>query len=245
MDLSLTNKIRRGEIDINNQSLFFSILSKGLLRKLYNDLSIRKEPIPHIILNTGDDTLYLSVKGQDQSIEPLQVSNEDYIYSQIPRCIVSPKGINLLPDQLTTPYTRGVFQYEDDDNCISFSAEFRRMPLTMSFDLTYYLDSYKDSLDLMQQLITKLSFIQTYNITYMGQTIICSYKIPENLENEFNINIDGSYSDDKHRKISISLEVETNIPVFNNRSVIQNDHIIKNTSFTIHDSNEQLYPSEI
>lgn len=229
IDTTLTNKIREGEIDINNQSLFFSVVIKGLINKLYKDLKIRDIYIPHFILNTGDDTMYLQVKGQNQAIEPLEVSNEDYVYSQIPRCIVNPKGINLIPDQLTSPYSNGVFQYESEDEVTTFSAEFRRMPFTMSFELKYILDSFNDVLDLTQQIISKLAFIQTYNITYMGQSIVCSYKIQEDIESEYDINIDGSYSDDKHRKVSMSITVESNFPIFNNRSVIQNDHFIRTT----------------
>lgn len=244
MDLTLANKIRRGEIDINNQSHFFSILIKGLLNKLHNDLKIRGIEIPHIILNTGGDILYLSVKGHDQSKEPYEITNENYVYNTIPRCMVNPKGINLIPDQLTTPYSNGVFVYENGDDITTFSAEFRRMPLTMSFEMTYLLDTYSDSIELIQQIISKLSFIQIFHITYMGQQITCSYKMPEAMDTEYTVTIDGNYSDDKTKKISVSIEVETNFPIYNNRSVIQTDHYIKQTGFKINSKDEQLYPQE-
>jgi hypothetical protein len=242
MDKTLVNKIRRGEIDINNQSLFFSIIIKGLMRKLYDDLKIRDIKIPHLILNTGDDLMYLEVKGHDQSKEPYEITNEDYVYSMIPRCIVNPKGINLLPDQLTTPYSRGLLQYENESGINTYSAEFRRMPLTMSIEMTYYVDTYTDLLELIQQTISKLSFIQTYYVTYMGQSILCSYKIPENFEGDYSITLDGAYSENKSRKMSLNIEIETNFPVFNNRSIIQSDNIIKSTDFDIHNSNEELKP---
>ena len=242
IDQTLTNKIRRGEIDINNQSLFFSIIIKGLMRKLYDDLTIRNIKIPHIVLNTGDDLMYLEVKGHNQSKEPYEVTNEDYVYSMIPRCIVNPKGINLIPDQLTTPYSRGLFQYENEDSINTYSAEFRRMPLTMSVEMTYYVDSYTDLLELTQQAISKLSFIQTYYVTYMGQSILCSYKIPESMEGEYSVALDGAYSDNRSRKISLNIEIETNFPIFNNRSVIQSDNVIKQTDFDIHSQTENLKP---
>lgn len=238
----ITNKIRRGEIDINNQSSFFSIVIKGLMRKLYDDLKIRNIKIPHIILNTGDDLMYLELKNHDQSKEPYEITNEDYVYNIIPRCIVNPKGINLIPDQLTTPYSRGILQYEDENGINTYSAEFRRMPLTMSIELNYYVDAYADLLELIQQSISKLSFIQTYYITYMGQSILCSYKIPESFEGDFSITLDGAYSDNKSRKMSLSIEIETNFPVFNNRSIIQSDNIIKTTDFDIHPQVENLKP---
>lgn len=238
----IINKIRRGEIDINNQSLFFSIIIKGLMRKLYDDLTIRNIKIPHMILNTGDDLMYLEVKGHNQSKEPYEITNEDYVYNMIPRCIVNPKGINLIPDQLTTPYSRGVLQFENEDEIKTYSAEFRRMPLTLSIEMTYYVDSYTDLLELTQQVISKLSFIQTYYITYMGQSILCSYKIPESFEGDFNVTLDGAYSDNKSRKISLNVEIETNYPIFNNRSIIQADDFIKNTDFDIQHQKEILKP---
>lgn len=244
IDLSLSNKIRKGEIDINNQSLFFSIVIKGILRKLYDDLNIRGVKIPHIILNTGSDLMYLEVKGHDQSKEPYEVTNEDYVYSMIPRCIVNLKGINLIRDQLTTPYSKGILQYENEDGINTFSAEFRRMPLTMSLELTYHVDAYTDLLELTQKIISKLSFIQTYHITYMGQSITCSYRIPESFEGDFTVTIDGAYSDNKNRKLSLNLEVETNFPIYNNRSVIQADHIIKQTDFDITKDKEVLKERE-
>lgn len=240
IDTTITNMIRRGEIDINNQSLFFSIIVKGLMRKLQDDLTIRNITIPHIILNTGDDLMYLELKGHDQSKEPYEITNEDYVYNIIPRCIVNPKGINLIPDQLTTPYSRGILQYENEDSINTYNAEFRRMPLTMSIEMTYFVDAYTDLLELIQKLISKLSFIQTYYVTYMGQSILCSYRIPESLEGDFSITLDGSYSDNKSRKLSINIELETNFPIFNNRSIIQADNIIKKTDFDINKGGEIL-----
>ena len=240
IDTTITNMIRRGEIDINNQSLFFSIIVKGLMRKLQDDLTIRNIAIPHIILNTGNDLMYLELKGYDQSKEPYEITNEDYVYNIIPRCIVNPKGINLIPDQLTTPYSRGILQYENEDSINTYNAEFRRMPLTMSMEMTYFVDTYTDLLELTQKLISKLSFIQTYYVTYMGQSILCSYRIPESLEGDFSITLDGAYSDNKSRKLSINIELETNFPIFNNRSIIQADNIIKKIDFDINKGEEIL-----
>lgn len=235
IDLELVNKMRRGEIDINNQSLFFSILIKGLMRHLYDELTIRGISIPHIIINTGDDLMYLGVKGYDQNKEPLDISNEDYVYNVIPRCTVSPKGINLAVDQLTSPYAWGQFQYESDDIIGTFRAEVRRIPLTMQFSLVYYLDTYTDLLEMIQQTISNLSFIRTFDITYLGQKITCSYKIPESFDGEYTLDIDGAYSDNKSRKLSLDIEVETCFPIYNKRSIMSADHFVKDVHLEMND----------
>lgn len=231
MNTELTNMIRRGEIDINNQSLFFSILIKGLIQQLKKDISIRGEGVPHYILSTGDDTMYLAVKGQDASKEPLEITNENFVTSSCPKCLVEPKGINLIPDQLTSPHAQGQFQLDHDNEITSFVAEFRRFPLTLSVDLNYYLSSYTDTLELIQQIITKLSFIRTFSIVYLGQHIKCSYVVPETFDPESNIQIDGTTTDNKDRKVSLSLTIETCLPVYDVRTVIQSDHYIRNIQY--------------
>ena len=220
-------KIVRGEIDINNQELFFAILVKGLILKLNDDISIRGIPVPHIIMHTGSDALYLEKKGYDNSVEPLDISNENYIYTISPRCIVTPGGIDLVADQLTNPYTIGNLQYDDGTNIYNLKGEFRRLPLKLTIELKYFVDTYRDLLELVQQTLTKLSFIRTFQITYMGQAIICSYKIPEAFSGEHITELDGATAEDKSQTLSLSIEVETNLPVFERRTIMCPDAIIQ------------------
>lgn len=222
----IIERIRKGEIDINNQELFFSTLIKGLILKLNEDISIRGIPIPHVIIHTGSDALYLEKKGQDQSVEPLSISNENYIYSIIPRCVVNPGGVDILIDQLTNPYILGQLQYDSGDNLYNLTGEFRRLPLKLNVELKYFTDSYRDLLELIQQILTNLAFIRTYHITYMGQQITCSYKIPEAFSGEHITELDGKTQDDKYHTLALTIEVETNLPVFEKRTIMNSDSYI-------------------
>lgn len=237
---TLVTKIRKGEIDCNNQDLFFSILIKGLMNRLDDDILIRNNKVPHMILHMGDEQMYLNVKGQDNSIEPYEVSNEDYVYNTVPRCIVSPTNVDLVPDQVTNPYSRGLLQYESDNSIYTLSAEFRRMPIKLTVELKYYVNSYTELLELIQQIISKLSFIRTYNITYMGQVIKCSYRIPDAMSGEHLADIDETTQDIRYRTLSLSLEVESNFPVFANKTIISTDQVIKkiNYNINIHETGE-------
>ena len=223
MDLELQHKIVKGEIDVNNQELFMSTLFRALLYNLNQQIKLRDKKIPHFILNTGDDIMWLENKGQDINKDPLGVPNEDYIYNSVPRCMVNLGGIEVLEDQITSPYTRGDFEFSYEDILKGFSAEFRRMPLKFSVTLKYYLDSFTDVLSVTQYIITKLLFIRTFKFDYMGQTIQASYKVPTSFSDEKNITFDGGTTEQKLRSIELSLEVETNIPVYNERTVIEND----------------------
>lgn len=229
----LIQKIMKGEVDINNQDLFFSILIKGLLLKLDDDISIRGEMIPHFIMHTGDDTMWLNMKGYDFSKEPVDPSNEHYVYNTIPRCIVNPGSIDLMTDQLTSPYSMGNLQYENEDGVYSLTGEFRRIPVKLSCDIKYYLDSYTDLLALIQQVLTKLCFIRTFNITYMGQMIQCSYKIPESFSGEHIMDIDGTMSDNKSKTLSLSLEIETSFPIWAAETIMTNDIRVNGSNYKL------------
>lgn len=220
----VVDNIRYGVLDVNIQELFLSTLIKGLLFNLNKDIKVRDINIPHMILHTGDDRMWIEAKGYDASIEPLTISNENNVYSIIPRCIVNPANIDMEIGQLTSPYSIGSLQYTvndgDDAGVYMLSGEFRRVPLKLSVELKYQTESYTDMLELIQYIITQLLFIRTFDIVYMGQKIKCSYKIPENFSEEHTMEIDGATSDSRLHSLNLSIEVETNIPVFNNKTIV-------------------------
>lgn len=242
--MDVIEKIRKGEIDINNQELFFSTLIKGLMLRLDDDISIRGISVPHVITHTGSDLMYLEKKGQDMSVEPLEISNEDYTYTMIPRCIVTPGGIDLIPDQLTNPYSIGNFQYDEGEMVLGLAAEFRRLPIKLSVELKYFTDSYRDMLELVQQVLTKLSFIRTFNITYLGQMITCSYKIPESFNEEHLTDLDGTTTDSKSKTLTLSLEIETNLPVISSKTVMSTDDMIKSHKYRIWGDESKIYETK-
>lgn len=230
---TIVEMIRKGDLDINVQELFLSALIKGLLLNLKNDIKIREESVPHMIIHTGDDRLWLEQKGYDASIEPLIISNENNVYGIIPKCIVNLSNVDLDSAQLTSPYSIGKMQYVVNDGDYSgtyaLKGEFRRIPIKMAFELKYYVESYTDMLELIQTVIANLAFIRTYDIIYMGQAIKCSYKIPDSFGEEHTMEIDGALSDSRDHSITLSLEVEANMPVFNNRTIMPASKIITTT----------------
>lgn len=243
---SIWNRIKSGELDLNRQQLFFSVVAKGFIYKLNKNLQLRGINIPHYILNTGDDIMYLEVKGQNHAIEPLEVSNENFVYSQIPRCMIQPTGINIQTDQLTSPYAHGNFQVDVGDMIYNFRSEFRRMPITYTFSLKYYLDNFIDSLDVIQQIIANLAFINRFDVVYLGQKIECSYKIPEEYQTEYMMEFDGITTDSKYRTISLDLEVDSNMPIVYNNTAIPSDNYIKSMVFGSQPIQEAdgVYPKE-
>lgn len=231
--------MRKGEIDCNNQQLFFATLLKGLMVDLKTFMRIRGIPVPHEIINTGDDTMWILEKDYMRSKEPYENTNEQYVYNIVPRCVVTLGSIDMVPDQLTNPYARGVFQYDDGEQLLTLNAEVRRMPVKCSVTLKYILDSFTDALEMLQHACTKLAFIRKFNIVYLGQTIGCTYKIPESFEDQHLAELQGDTRDDRNRTIELQLELESNIPVYSPQTVTEIKLIAK-TPYKITNKNHEI-----
>lgn len=230
----IIESIRNGKLDINVQSLFLSKVIKGLLYNLNGDIKVRGINVPHYIMHTGDDRMFIEARGYDYSIEPLTISNEKgTIYDIVPKCTVNPGGITLDTAQLTSPYSLGNIQYESNEGIYMFKGEFRRMPIKLSVDLKYYTNSFTDMLELIQHIISNLAFIRTYDIMYMGQKIKCSYKIPDSFSDEHTMDIDGAMTDNKEHTMTMSLEIETNMPIFNNKTIMSATNSVKEINSSI------------
>lgn len=227
------NDLRLGKVDCNNQDLFFSKLLKGLMRKLQEDMTIRGESIDHMMIHTGDDTFWILRKHHSQIQNLTEQTNEDALYMTVPRAVVTAGAISLLPDQMTNPYARGVFQIDDEDGLRSYSAEMRRMPHTISVSVKYVVPNFRDVLELTQHMMTKLAFIRTFSFMYLGQEIPVSYKIPEQVDGEHLAELDGTTSDDKDRMITFDLEVESVMPVFNYPSITPLSSVITKPQWTV------------
>lgn len=237
--ISLQHSINTGEIDINNSEMFITTCVKALIYELNSSLKLRGKLIPHMIINTGDDIMYLEVKGQDYALEPGQVTNENYVYNTVPRCIVDVGSVEMLYDQLTNPYTKGHFDYSTETGTYGFVAEFRRMPLKIGVSLKYYVDSFTDAMYVTQEIISIMAVVRKYTFTYLGQTIQATYTIPASMDTDKNITFDGGTTESKLRSIELSIDVETNYPVYDGRTAVEGSRMIRNEQLDIDMSNDK------
>ena len=247
-------------IDLNLQENFFGSLIKAFLVDIsgcvylnqYENNRINKFKklyIPHFIPSTGDDTIYLIDRGYNNQIEPCEVSNQaNTYYNKVPRCSVQLGGVNLLNDQLTSPYTKGISQvieseiYDEktgeliEQSIANYMANFRRFPVQISVSLKYTLNSYFELLMLSQSLISNICNIRTFKFSYMGQIISASYKFPDSFQGEFNIEVDGGTTESKDKILNLDLEIESNLPVYDNNTAQKADKVILFTKANVKSS---------
>ncbi len=238
----IRSKINNGKLDINNQAPFFAAVIKGAIWYLNQSIKIRDKVVPHFILSTGDDIMYRELMnykyvnsiGEEccvcdcscmNSSDLSEATGEDFIYNTIPRSIVDVGSMSVSTDQLTQPYVRANFEVEDEGNIREFSAEVMRLPVSLEMNLKYYVDNFSDSLSLIQNIFTDISFVKNYHISYLGQDIICSMKLPDSHTVDKSVEVDFN-SENRSRIVEVAITIETNLPIYNLRSAVETSSVI-------------------
>ena len=209
---------------------FFALLIKGVLSWLNENLVMYDKPIRHFIFNTGSSIMYVESNGYKFSWN--ETTGEDMIYMSRPRCVVELGDISIDTSELTQPNIRGVYERDNNSNIEGFNAEFRRIPIQMSMSLNYVLSNFNESIVLLEELISKLSFQRYFKIVYLGQLIECSIEFPTS--HSININkIDMTSTETNQKNINIQINICSSYPAFNELSEISSSSVIGKMSSNI------------
>lgn len=214
----------------NRDERFFAILIKGFLSWINRNIVLYNKPINHFIFNTGSSYLYIESNGYEFSMS--ETSGEDAIYMKMPRCVIEIGDIAVPQEELSSPYVRGVYERRDGNTIKGYNAQMRRLPIEITLTAKYVLSNFNEAIILIQELIDKLSFQKYFNITYLGQIIQCSLEIDNNYRIEFN-KIDMTAPDTNQKNIEINYKLTTNYPCIDERTEIENSHIIESFASNI------------
>jgi len=214
----------------NRDERFFSIIMKGLISWLNRNIVMYNKSINHFVFNTGSSYLYVEQNGYEYNVS--EVTGEDSIYMQLPRCIIEMNNIHIPMEELTSPFSRGYYERRDDNLIRGYNAEIQRLPIEINVKLQYYLGTFNESLILIQEIIDKLVFQQYFNITYLGNIIQCSIQFQEDAQTQIN-KIDMLSPDPNQRTIEIDLTIDTNYPIINERSEIPTNKVIERFGYEV------------
>lgn len=211
----------------NRDERFFGLLIKGTLAWLNKNIVLYNKPIKHFIFNTGSSIMYVESNGYKFSWN--ETTGEDAIYMSRPRCVVELGDITIDTSELTQPNIRGVYERTNESNIEGFNAEFRRMPIQMSMSLNYVLSNFNESIVLLEELISKLSFQKYFKIVYLGQLIECSIEFPTSHSISIN-KIDMASAETNQKNITIQVNICSSYPAFNESSEISSSLVISKIS---------------
>lgn len=208
---------------------FFSILIKGALAYLTNNIVMYGKPIRHFIFNTGSSYMYVETNGYKYSVT--EVTDQDQIYMERPRCVATIGNIGVDTSELTQPYVRGVYERFDGGEIKGFNAEIKRLPVQMQLNLQYVMSTFNEEIVLIQELLDKLCFQKYFSVVYLGQVIKCSIEFPTDMQMELN-KIDMSSSEVNNKTLNISVNICTSYPSIDEATEQPNSAIISKFGYT-------------
>ena len=209
----------------NKDERYFSLLIKGAIAWLNKNVILYNKPINHFILSTGSSYMYMESNGYEFSF--VETSGEDWLYMQMPRCVIEMADISFDTDSLSNRFARGEYErFDDETNTIrGYNAEIARIPITLHLSLKYVLSNFNEALILIQEIINNLSYQKFFKIIYLGESLDCGIEFPSNINPEIN-KIDLSTTETNQKVIQFDLNITSNYPIINERTEILNDKII-------------------
>lgn len=216
----------------NKDERFFSILVKGLIAWFNKNIVLYNKPIKHFIFSTGSSYMYVEANGYEFILS--ETSGGDWIYMEMPRCIIEISDISFNTEGLTNCFSRGEYErYDDETNSISgYNAEIMRVPIEMNLQFKYVLSNFNESIVLLQEIIDKFIYQKFFTIIYLGQNIRCGIEFPtsENL----NLNkIDMSSNETNQKVLQFDIKLTSNYPAINERTEVSNANVIDSTKFDV------------
>ena len=216
----------------NKDERFFSILVKGLIAWFNKNVVLYNKPIKHFIFSTGSSYMYVEANGYEFILS--ETTGGDWIYMEMPRCIIEISDISFNTESLTNCFSRGEYErYDDETNSISgYNAEIMRVPIEMNLQFKYVLSNFNETIVLLQEIIDKFIYQKFFTIIYLGQKIRCGIEFPTSEQLELN-KIDMSSNETNQKVLQFDIKLTSNYPAINERTEVSNANIIDSTKFDV------------
>jgi hypothetical protein len=181
---------------------------------------------------------YLSTTGDERFLQDMFLNDVDYdsdgniaegVYNPIPRAIVDMESFSIMADSLVNRYVRGTYTKEEEDGTLgSYSSEFMEIPLSLPFNIDIYLDSRLDMFKCSQAIIEVFYKNAIFQVDVGGIRVPGVIKFPEDIAQERTVEF--GFTDKKEWKLTLSLDVEVNYPIFLNGTEYANYNRMSNLS---------------
>ena len=216
----------------NKDERLFSILVKGLIAWFNKNVVLYNKPIKHFIFSTGSSYMYVEANGYEFILS--ETSGTDWIYMEMPRCIIEISDISFNTESLTNCFSRGEYErYDDETNSISgYNAEIMRVPIEMNLQFKYVLSNFNETIVLLQEIIDKFIYQKFFTIIYLGQKIRCGIEFPTSEHLELN-KIDMSSNETNQKILQFDIKLTSNYPAINERTEVSNANVIDSTKFDV------------
>jgi len=217
------------DLHYNKDSSVIRTIIIGLLSTLQNHVGWKNQIGPnvedHIDISVP---FYFSITGTERYLQDNFLNNIDFdpasinaeaMYSQIPRGVIDLTGINIESQSIVNKYVRINHQVQEDDGSLNtYNTEAFWVPIILDFSCEIAVDSILDQLKCAESLIKSFYKSKTYQVDSISTRIPCVIVFPEDITTERTVEF--TYDDKKEFKVSVSLQVKTYLPIFNENTTM-------------------------
>ena len=215
-------KYKHNGSDTYSRSLYASIseiIKDSISYTQIEDNNTRKKIIPPVIFSgTGSKSFlqyYFSDNNYTVCEEDVKIEGS---YDVIPRVTIKKEGLNILSNNVTSPYGFGeLFKVDDDGNLKMYSGTIQGIPLKTDFALEILCNSLSEQDKIWENLVRGLYWQRRGAFIYDGVLCTLSIAFPDNTEKnklfEFR-SLDAT----ENFIIKCNIEVECYLPIVTNLS---------------------------
>ena len=225
------------DLHFNKDDVLFRNIIIGVLATLNDKIKWHNRLDDHSSYEVNVP-FYLSTTGDERFLQDMFLNDLDYdsdgniaegVYNPIPRAIVEMESFSIMADSLVNRYVRGTYTREQEDGTLgSFSSEFMEIPLSLPFNIDIYLDSRLDMFKCSQAIIEVFYKNAIFQVDVGGIRVPGVIKFPEDIGQERTVEF--GFTEKKEWKLTLSLDVEVNYPIFLNGTEFANHNRMANLS---------------
>lgn len=204
----------------------FQQLKTGLVAFVGNIEKNLQEIIPSLpvfVLNSGDDSYYLTSK--------FTKTEDKEIYLKTPRFILSFDDCTPQNDQNTTQYNKVTYNFKDKN----YIATCRRIAVEMNVQTDFVCSNFAKALEYYEVLLSMFSNDNSYTFEYLGNTMEASYTM-QSIQFE-KPSLEAS-SSQKNTSIKTSILLVIQLIIIRPESIKLLDDTVKNLQYELVTNND-------
>ena len=213
-------------IKTNKDDSVFRCIIVALLSELNNEIkfnnrfsddNIKEVKIPFYFSLTGQERFLLDHFLQDAVVDEI---NETAIgvYDSIPRGVLTLDGVSIDAGALVNKNIRSVITEEVDSELKMFSYDTLIIPLIFNFNVKILVNNVLEIFKVSESLIKTFYKNKTFYVDLGGYRVAGNIKMPEDFTQ--NKMLDFGFSDKKEYSLEFPIEINSYMPVFDDKSKV-------------------------
>ena len=185
---------------------------------------MNKWSIPVTVSKTSDENFLMDLFYRNESIEGY--------YNKMPRVQINFGSVEILTSQFSNKNTRGNFKIDTENETKSYSGKLIRIPISVPVTFTLYSENYAQHLQHIEILIRTFFYETHFQWEYLQQTVQSKIQFTTSIgETSNSIELEFN-SEKKYYEMELSLEVQTNFPLFVDNTILPKDNVMNTFSIS-------------